>query len=405
MRFRDVQHQDRALGILRRALRSGRTHHAYLFEGPEGVGKERAARALAARLLCSADAPPDADACGACAPCQLVAADNHPDLHVIHRGLHRYHPDATIRKSKGLFLVVDVVRQFLIERAASAPNLGRARVFIIRDAERMNDEAQNALLKTLEEPPGHSRLLLVSAAPLRLLPTIRSRCQRIQFDLLPTSFIEERLADRSNRGAGVTPADDVRALARLSGGSLGLALRWRDAGLLDTLATVADPLSRIGQMSPDAFAKQLIELAEALAERTRGAPNDDPRSARREGPRGAGRDDARAVDSDTSAESEEVEADETAGKSKSDALSTDELRAALKLVLMLVATVYRDALVVAHTRSAAPRAVAQALSQRAATDRLDEAIRGVAHAEAMLDRNVAPALACERLALALAGDA
>ena len=101
MRFSDVQHQDRALSIVRRALASGRMHHAYLFDGPEGVGKELAARALAARLLCEApDLAENADACGECRACRLFAAGNHPDYHLIHRGLHKRHPDRTIRTTR-----------------------------------------------------------------------------------------------------------------------------------------------------------------------------------------------------------------------------------------------------------------------------------------------------------------
>ena len=80
MRFRDVHHQDRALSLLKRALTSGRTHHAYLFGGPSGVGKERTARALAARLLCGDESlAPDDDACGSCDSCRLLESNNHPD--------------------------------------------------------------------------------------------------------------------------------------------------------------------------------------------------------------------------------------------------------------------------------------------------------------------------------------
>ena len=202
------------ISILRRALGSGRTHHAYLFDGPAGVGKELTARALV-RGCCvrMTAAPADADACGQCWPCRLLTTENHPDFHLIHRGLHKLHPDRAVRQRKGLFLGVDLIRHFLIEPAAMKPAQGRRRVFLIRDAERMNEEAQNALLKTLEEPPGTACLILVTASALRLLPTIRSRCQVVPFALLPTDFVSGELAAR----LGLSSAD-ARALAALAGG-------------------------------------------------------------------------------------------------------------------------------------------------------------------------------------------
>jgi DNA polymerase-3 subunit delta' len=217
VRFSDVHHQERALSIVRRALAGGRTHHAHLFEGPPGVGKELAGRALAAGLLCEdPQRRPEADACGECRACKLFAAGNHPDFHLIHRGLHKLHPDRSIRAGKGLFLAVDVIRHFLIEPSSSSPALGQRRVFLIRDAERMNEGAQNALLKTLEEPPGSGCLILVTSSAERLLPTIRSRCQRVSFDLLPPDYVQARLREL----AGVEPGA-ARTLAAVSQGRLG----------------------------------------------------------------------------------------------------------------------------------------------------------------------------------------
>jgi len=232
--FRDVQHQDRALSILRRALVSGRTHHAYLFDGPEGVGKELAARALAARLMCrsAADAvgglfgagAPPFEPCGECASCRAFAGGSHPDFHLIHRGLHELHPDRTVRRGSGLYLPIDVIRDFLIEPAALRPALGARRLFLVRDAERMQDPAQNALLKTLEEPPGQAALILVTPSAERLLATIRSRCQRIPFAPLPAEFVAARLAALTGCDAAT-----ARALARGAGGRAGRG-RVRTAG-------------------------------------------------------------------------------------------------------------------------------------------------------------------------------
>jgi DNA polymerase-3 subunit delta' len=384
VRFSDVQHQERALSIVRRALASGRTHHAYLFEGPEGVGKELAARALAARLLCeAADLAPDADACGECRACTLFAAGNHPDYHLVHRGLHKLHPDPGIRRSKGLFLAVDVIRFFLIEPASTSPSLGVRRVFLIRDAERMNEGAQNALLKTLEEPPGNACLILVTSSAERLLPTIRSRCQRVPFDLLPTEYVETRLREL----AEIEPAV-AHTLAEIAQGRLGAALNWHRIGTLTALAQVSNGLSAGLVENPETFGKALIEIASELAART-------------------------IEDSDALADEQTDESDDETRKPKSGSkqIETDQLREALKITLLLIAAMYRDALVVRTDSSRSLCALpgeltaVKYLAQATDADRLAEQIEAIAAAEHMLDRNVAPQLVCERLAVALGKDA
>ena len=387
MRFRDICHQERAISIIRRGLASGRTHHAYLFDGPEGVGKELTASALAARLLCeSANIRLDDDACGECASCRLMAAGNHPDFHLIHRGLHKQHPDRNIRNSKGLFLVVDVVRHFLIEPASTSPAMGRRRVFIIRDAERMNEGAQNALLKTLEEPPGSACLILVSASAQRLLPTIRSRCQRVPFDLLPASFVRDQLLARSD-----ADPDSARALAGLSQGRLGLALRWHQIGLLATLGQVSEELAGRGDANPEAFGKRMLEIAQTLAARAAETAEDEESPA------------------ETGAPAEGRSSGRGRAKAPARSIDTDRLRAALKLVFMLIAAICRDALVRSATGSQAgclllaDVAAAETIARHDA-EWIAQRIRSVADAELMLDRNVAPQLVCERLAVALHQD-
>lgn len=384
MRFSEVQHQDRALSIVRRALASGRTHHAYLFDGPEGVGKELAARALAARLLCEAPGlAADADACGECRACRLFAAGNHPDYHLIERGLHKRHPDATVRGGRGLFLVVDVVRRFLIEPAANSPSLGRRRVFLIRDAERMNEGAQNALLKTLEEPPGAACLILVTSSGERLLPTIRSRCQRVPFDLLPPDYVETQLQALAEVEPGA-----ARTLASLAQGRLGAALHWHRIGLLTALVQVSQTLGNGLAEQPETFGKTLLEIANELAIRT-------------------------AHDSGNFAD-EQLDGPENGESARPKAgartIQTDQLRAALKLVLMLIAALYREALIVRSASQTSLRALPDELSAidalvaDADANQLAERIEAVATSEQMLDRNVAPQLTCERLAIALTGE-
>jgi len=376
VRLADVQHQEPAVSRLRRALRSGRTPHAYLFVGPEGVGKELAAKALAACLLCQEQSrPPDADACQQCTACRLLAAGTHPDFHLIHRGLHRLHPERTVRQSKGLFLAVDVIRHFLIAPATVTPALGRRRVFVIRDAERMNEEAQNALLKTLEEPPGSAVLILITASAERLLPTIRSRCQQVPFRALPPHFVADELARRLH-----LPVEEAQALARLSDGRLGVALRWQQIGLLTALAEVANAVGTLSSDAPETFGQRLLEIAGNLA--------------------------ARLKQSADLALEEETEGPPERFSPQS--VATDELRDALKLVLLLVAALYRDALLQA---SGAPQLclvggrveLTERLAATSSYQPPEAAIRAVQQAEQMLDRNVSPQLVGEYLAAALLG--
>jgi DNA polymerase-3 subunit delta' len=384
VRLSDVRHQDRALALLRRALRSGRTHHACLFAGPEGVGKELAARGLAARLLCqNPDIAPDADACGTCPACRLMDSDSHPDFHLIHRGLHKLHPEPSIRRGTGLFLVVDVIRHFLIQPAALKPALGMRRVFIIRDVERLNEQAQNALLKTLEEPPGAAVLILVTSSAARLLPTIRSRCQHIPFGLLPPAFVADELRARTS-----ISADDAQALAGLSEGRLGVALRWQRSGLLAALSAVGAQLRTIPAGDPEAFGKSLVEIATDLARSGRATADEDE---------------------ELEDEPDPDLADDAAPRGSAKKLPTHELRDALRLVLLLVGALHRDALL--ESTAAAPARLApaeasfiSALVAHSSLAQLDAALCAVSEAELMLERNVAPQLVCERLAVALLGE-
>src|SRR5262249_49278033 len=138
-----------------------------------------------------------AEACNKCEDCILFAAGNHPDFHRIHRALNKLHPDKTIQRRKAIDLGVEIIRHFVLDRIALSPSRGRANVFIIADADRLTMQAQNALLKTLEEPPGHSYLILLAAAADQLLPTTRSRCQQIPFGTLPDEFIQQSLTARN----------------------------------------------------------------------------------------------------------------------------------------------------------------------------------------------------------------
>lgn len=215
------------------AARAGRLAHALLFSGPEGVGKFLAAERLATGLLCARGSgapgsPAGAAPCGTCGPCKRVRADAHPDLFVIDPLEHELEsiPIAWVTpRSDG---PAQTIEQFLSLRALE----GGWRVVLVREADRLVEEAQNALLKTLEEPGDAALLVLVTARPERLLPTIRSRVVRVPFSALDPADAVAALV-----GAGVA-APRAEALARLSGGAPGFALALENAGLAQQLELV-----------------------------------------------------------------------------------------------------------------------------------------------------------------------
>jgi DNA polymerase-3 subunit delta' len=268
----EVEHQERAFGLVQRALFAERLPHAYIFHGPEGVGKEMLARGLARVLLChhpvTTESPAgrrQLDACGRCNDCDLSRADSHPDLHLIYRQLIKYHDDPTVRKRKGLDLGVDVVRQFVIDKVGSKPLRGRAKVFIIREADRITAQAQNALLKTLEEPPETTFLILSVSSLDRLLPTTRSRCQLIPFGTLPTDFIAAKLTE-------LVPdltVERARRIARFSQGSLGLAVQHAEDGLDECNSRLIDTLAELPQRTVAETVERLAEEAATLGQKYR----------------------------------------------------------------------------------------------------------------------------------------
>jgi DNA polymerase-3 subunit delta' len=201
----DIRGQERAIAVLRRRLELGRVPHALLFVGPAGVGKHTTALAFAAAMNC--DVAPG-EGCAMCASCARIAAGQHPDVVT----LERQGPSATIP--------IEVIRGRVIPALALPPHEARARVFVIEEATSLLGPAANALLKTLEEPPARTHFVLGTASPAELLPTIRSRCQRIEFAPLGAALRAE-LDAGAEEAANLTAHVDALAGA-LEGGSLGL---------------------------------------------------------------------------------------------------------------------------------------------------------------------------------------
>jgi DNA polymerase-3 subunit delta' len=262
----NICHQDTAIDRIEQALSAGRLHHGYLFAGQDGIGKTTTAKELAGILLC--DHPvsverqgtnPWQDRCGQCAACKLVDSGNHPDLHMVYKELI-----STVsgkEKHQATELGIDVIRQEIIEKVALRPSVGRNKIFVLLQAELMNRSAQNALLKTLEEPPSNTYLFLIVEQLGAMLPTIRSRTQTVVFQPLPESFVMERLAKIG--------ASEVQSsfLARFCPGSLGPAMELYQLGVYDLNDRLSKDLMVIDSSGVDDFAQWVIDQSKSLAEK------------------------------------------------------------------------------------------------------------------------------------------
>jgi DNA polymerase III subunit delta' len=240
MPFRDLAGHRHVLDLTARAAVRGSLPPSLIFAGPDGVGKRLAAISLAQFFNClspSAGDPESApDACGHCTVCRRIARGVHADVLLIEPG-----DSGSIK--------VDQVRG-AIERSAYRPFEGRRRVVIVDDADAMEAPAQNALLKTLEEPPAASTFVLVTGRPDLLLPTVRSRCQRVRFAPLSPADIAQVLI----RDHGFAE-HDAHAAAALADGSLGRALegdtdvyveaREAAVSMLGTVAHASNPMQRL----------------------------------------------------------------------------------------------------------------------------------------------------------------
>jgi DNA polymerase-3 subunit delta' len=228
MSFNNIFCQDKAIDILQRAFASGRWAHAYIFAGSEGIGKFKTAREWAKLLLCKKPIMENgfADGCGSCKSCMLFEADSNPDFVHIYKELLEFTKDNAGKKTP-VDLAIDVVREFLVAKAPVRPTISQRKVFVISEAERLNNSSQNCLLKVLEEPPEYCCIVLLCTRMEKLLPTTKSRCQIIRFGPIDEGRIIEKLKDK---GLKEEPA---RYFARLAQGSIGEACQWAELELAD----------------------------------------------------------------------------------------------------------------------------------------------------------------------------
>jgi DNA polymerase-3 subunit delta' len=229
--------------LFEQAVRRNRLAHAYLFTGPPGVGKRLFAQELAKALLCEKATPERLEACDRCPSCMQVEAGTHPDCFAASR------PEEAHEFPTALMLE-------LCQRFALKSMHGRGKVGIVDDADDLNEEAANRFLKTLEEPPPRSVLILIGSSRERQLPTIVSRCQVVRFAPLPEALVADILRQQE-----LPDPQLIERLARLSGGSPGQALALADPELWEFRRKLLDGLAR-PQPDSVALGKALTEFVE-----------------------------------------------------------------------------------------------------------------------------------------------
>lgn len=255
----DVLGQDEAVDFLRRTAQAGRVPHAWMFQGPAGVGKRTLALAFAAALLTPESGVERQEAQ------DLLRGGAHPDLTLISKELASYSDDADLRKKKQRNISIDLLREFFdpaVARTSSLPGGAASKVCMIDEAHLLAREGQNHLLKTLEEPSPRTVIILIADRPHDLLPTIHSRCQRLRLRPLDASAMQSWF-DRNGVSEGVRPT-----VMRLAEGSPGVAELVLSTGV-DAWPQTIDPLLEAAAAGRDdgllgeACAKLASDWAEA----------------------------------------------------------------------------------------------------------------------------------------------
>ncbi|MPY89825.1 MAG: DNA polymerase III subunit delta' [Luteitalea sp.] len=258
MPFRDIVGHSQVRALLARAVRQETLPPSLLFAGPDGIGKRMTAMALAQALNClepvEESASESRDACGRCRACTRIERGLHSDVRVL------------MPNDRGA-IAVDTVRE-VIDSANYRPFEGRRRVIIVDEAEAMTEAAQNALLKTLEEPTPSSVFVLVTSRPDMLRPTVRSRCPRVRFGLIDT----EDMARGLTKWHGI-PEPRARRAAAMAGGCFARALGDESDEATETRAVAADVLRRLVRAPAPRLRLELAQRLVARAERQGRAPS------------------------------------------------------------------------------------------------------------------------------------
>jgi DNA polymerase-3 subunit delta' len=239
--WHSVRGHDAIVRDLKQSLQQGRFPHAMLFVGPEGIGKRTFARKLAQALLCETTLEADLDPCGSCPGCVQVEAGTHPDFVEVRRPEDKHE------------LPISVIRG-LCQEFGLKPGRGIRKVAIVDDADDLNDEAANAFLKTLEEPPPNAVLILIGTSAELQLPTITSRCRVVRFNALADREIAELLLEQGR----ANDASEAESIAALGEGSVRRAIDLADADLARFRRDLIDELAGDRGFDPSAVAQRFL---------------------------------------------------------------------------------------------------------------------------------------------------
>jgi len=251
MSFKDIKGQDRAIEAVKERLRQGRLNGAYLLSGPEGVGKKLFAKTMAKVLNCEEET---VDSCDKCLSCVKIDKEQHCDFHTIAFSSGEDAPDA---------VKIEAIRQLQKEISLRSYE-GKKKIFVINDAHKLTEEASNAFLKTLEEPPGDSLIVLISSKPQLLFDTIVSRCQVLKFYSLSRPAMNEILKRDYSVESGL-----AHFLAYFSEGRIGYALELKESDVLKEKNRIIDEFFLLrkpsAQQSSTVKKKQLQRYLNILA--------------------------------------------------------------------------------------------------------------------------------------------
>jgi DNA polymerase-3 subunit delta' len=238
MSFKRIKGQDRQIDILINAIKRGTVAHAYLFTGIPGIGKGTTATAMAKALNCKAN---NGDFCDGCISCKKIE--------------HRTHPDIFWIEPEGDYIKIDQIRR-MQEQIKYTLYEGKKKVVILDKAERMNPQSSNCLLKTLEEPPPYTILILLTSTPYQLLPTIRSRCQIVMFQPLSEELTAGMLREKYGE-----ETEELELTASLAAGSLGKAMQWMESSTLKKRKELLEKVNLLNKGS----VTEIFDLAESLS--------------------------------------------------------------------------------------------------------------------------------------------
>ena len=237
MPFTDILAQDHIIDHFKKAMKADHLSHAYIFTGQDGIGKTLFAKEFIKALFCKND---EIDSCNSCLNCIRIEKNSHPDVLW------------TEIEEKAKFIKIENIRN-LQHSVRLSPLESDYKIFIIKDADRMNEEASNCLLKTLEEPSPNTIIILISNSIASIKETIRSRCQIIRFHPIPTHIIENQLAGKSD-----ADANKIGWASRFCSGSLGNALDLLDDNYYDINNDIVTRMTE-PDMDNLVFAEEIID--------------------------------------------------------------------------------------------------------------------------------------------------